>query len=244
MESAMVQARKARAVCVNHVALEVSDSPSAHAHLSIEQQHTILAFDRASPECHAPRALHWGQPPINPRSNTPDWQTDATRRFEGDPEAKAALAKTKRIVELDAGDHDAIFFPGGHGPMWDYPGDQTLANLIEAFDEELKPIAAVCHGPAALVAAKRSDGLPLVNGRKVTGFTNGEEAAVELTEVVPFLLEEKLKELGGNDVKGPDFESFVIADGHIVTGQNPASSAAAAEKVLEALGATQVAKSA
>ncbi len=185
-----------------------------------------------------------GQPPIDPKSNTPDWQTDATRRFEGDPEAKAALAKTKRIVELDAGDYDAIFFPGGHGPMWDYPGNQPLANLIEAFDEELKPIAAVCHGPAALVAAKRSDGLPLVNGRKVTGFTNGEEAAVELTEVVPFLLEEKLKELGGNYVKGPDFESFVIADGHIVTGQNPASSAAAAEKVLEALGATRIAKSA
>ena len=185
-----------------------------------------------------------GQPPIDPKSNTPDWQTDATRRFEGDPEAKAALAKTKRIAELDAGDYDAIFFPGGHGPMWDYPGDQTLANLIEAFDEEVKPIAAVCHGPAALVAAKRSDGLPLVNGRKVTGFTNGEEAAVELTEVVPFLLEEKLKDLGGNYVKGPDFKSFVIADGHIVTGQNPASSAAAAEKVLEALGATRVAKSA
>ena len=185
-----------------------------------------------------------GQPPIDPKSNTPDWQTDATRRFEGDPEAKAALAKTKQIVELDAGDYDAIFFPGGHGPMWDYPGNQPLANLIEAFDEELKPIATVCHGPAALVAAKRSDGLPLVNGRKVTGFTNGEEAAVELTEVVPFLLEEKLKELGGNYVKGPDFELFVIADGHIVTGQNPASSAAAAEKVLEALGATRIAKSA
>jgi putative intracellular protease/amidase len=185
-----------------------------------------------------------GQPPIDPKSNTPDWQTDATRRFEADPEAMAALAKTTPIAELDAGDYDAIFFPGGHGPMWDYPGNQTLANLIEAFDEEVKPIAAVCHGPAALVAAKRSDGLPLVSGRKVTGFTNGEEAAVELTEVVPFLLEEKLKELGGTYVKGPDFASFVIADGHIVTGQNPASSVAAAEKVLEVIGTPQVAKSA
>ncbi len=154
------------------------------------------------------------------------------------------LAKTKPIAELDAGDYDAIFFSGGHGPMWDYPGNQTLANLIEAFDEEAKPIAAVCHGPAALVAAKGSDGWPLVKGRKVTGFTNGEETAVELTEVVPFLLEEKLKELGGNYVKGPDFESFVVADGHIVTGQNPASSAAAAEKVLEVVGGTRVAKSA
>lgn len=185
-----------------------------------------------------------GQPPIDPKSNTPDWQTDATRRFEADPDAMAALAKTKPIAGLDAGDYDAIFFPGGHGPMWDYPGNQTLANLIEAFDEEVKPIAAVCHGPAALVAAKRSDGLPLVSGRKVTGFTNGEEAAVELTEVVPFLLEEKLKELGGTYVKGPDFQSFVIADGHIVTGQNPASSAATAEKVLEVVATPRVAKSA
>lgn len=162
-----------------------------------------------------------GQPPIDPKSDTPDWQTDATRRFEGDAEAKAALAKTKPISGLDAGDFDAIFFPGGHGPMWDYPGNQTLANLIEAFDEEVKPIGAVCHGPAALVSAKRSDGSPLVTGRKVTGFTNGEEAAVELTKVVPFLLEEKLKQLGGKYVKGPDFAPFVIADGHIVTGQIP-----------------------
>lgn len=185
-----------------------------------------------------------GQPPIDPKSDTPDWQTDATRRFEGDAEAKAALAKTKPISGLDAGDYDAIFFPGGHGPMWDYPGNQTLANLIEAFDEEVKPIGAVCHGPAALVSAKRSDGSPLVTGRKVTGFTNGEEAAVELTEVVPFLLEEKLKQLGGKYVKGPDFAPFVIADGHIVTGQNPASSAETAKKVLEAVGLMRIAKSA
>lgn len=185
-----------------------------------------------------------GQPPIDPKSDTPDWQTDATRRFEGDAEAKAALAKTKPISGLDAGDYDAIFFPGGHGPMWDYPGNQTLANLIEAFNEEVKPIAAVCHGPAALVSAKRSDGSPLVSGRKVTGFTNGEEAAVQLTEVVPFLLEEKLKQLGGKYVKGPDFAPFVIADGHIVTGQNPASSAMTAKKVLEAIGLMRIAKSA
>jgi putative intracellular protease/amidase len=185
-----------------------------------------------------------GQPPIDPKSDTPDWQTDATRRFEADAEAKAALAKTKPISGLDAGDYDAIFFPGGHGPMWDYPGNQTLANLIEAFDEEVKPIGAVCHGPAALVSAKRSDGSPLVTGRKVTGFTNGEEAAVQLTEVVPFLLEEKLKQLGGKYVKGPDFAPFVIADGHIVTGQNPASSAMTAKKVLEAIGLMRIAKSA
>jgi putative intracellular protease/amidase len=185
-----------------------------------------------------------GQPPVDPKSNAPEWQTEATRRFEDDPEAKAVLARSKPLSDLDAGDYDAIFFPGGHGPMWDYPGNKALAHLIEAFDKEGKPIGAVCHGPAALVSAKRSDGAPLVRGRKVTGFTNGEEAAVELTGVVPFLLEDKLKELGGEYVKGPDFESFVVADGHIVTGQNPASSVSAAEKLLEVLDATRVARSA
>jgi len=178
-----------------------------------------------------------GQPPVDPKSSAPEWQTEATRRFNNDAEAKAALARTKPLSELDAGDFDAIFFPGGHGPMWDYPGNDTVAHLIEAFDEEGKPIGAVCHGPAALVSPKRSNGEPLVKGRKVTGFTNGEEAAVALTEVVPFLLEDKLRELGGDYVKAADFEPFVVADGHIITGQNPASSAPAAEKMLEVLSA-------
>lgn len=175
-----------------------------------------------------------GQPPVDPKSSQPEWQTEATQRFNVDTAGLAALAGTKPIVGVDAGDYDLIFFPGGHGPMWDYPGNANLAHLIEAFDEEGKIIAAVCHGPVALVDAKRADGKPLVADRRVTGFTNGEEAAVGLTDVVPFLLEDRLRQLGGLITNGPDFTAHVVEDGNLITGQNPQSSEEAARVVLAA----------
>ena len=176
-----------------------------------------------------------GQPPIDPTSAQADWQTDATRRFNDDADSKKALANTAKLADVDAGSFDAIFFPGGHGPMWDYPENAVLANLIEAFDEEHKPIGAVCHGPVALVSAKKTDGTPLVSGKKVTGFTNGEEAGVGRTEIVPFLLEDRLRSRGGVITNGPDFQPNVVTDGNLVTGQNPQSSQPAAEALLTLL---------
>jgi len=178
-----------------------------------------------------------GQPPIDPKSAQPEWQTDETRRFEADADAKKALAQTTPLTDIDAGGFDAIFFPGGHGPMWDFPGNETLAHLIEAFDEEGKPIGAVCHGPAALVTAKKADGTPLVSGKRVTGFTNGEEDAVGLSSVVPFLLEDHLRELGATIENGEDFTVNVVTDGNLVTGQNPQSSAAGATGILALINA-------
>jgi len=176
-----------------------------------------------------------GQPPIDLKSAEPEWQTDATRRFEADDAGRTALANTLKLSDVDAGDYDAIFFPGGHGPMWDYPEDRTLAGLIEAFDEESKPIGAVCHGPAALVGARKADGTPFVAGRRVTGFTNGEEAAVELSDVVPFLLEDRLRDLGATIENAADFTAHAITDGNLVTGQNPQSSEVGAQAVLDLL---------
>lgn len=178
-----------------------------------------------------------GQPPVDPKSSLPEWQTDETRRFEADADAQRALAQTTPLADIDAGGFDAIFFPGGHGPMWDFPGNEVLAHLIEAFDEEAKPIGAVCHGPAALVTAKKADGTPLVSGKRVTGFTNGEEDAVGLSSVVPFLLEDRLRELGATIENGEDFTVNVISDGNLVTGQNPQSSAAGAAGILALINA-------
>ncbi|MEM8836843.1 MAG: type 1 glutamine amidotransferase domain-containing protein [Pseudomonadota bacterium] len=180
-------------------------------------------------------SIKGGQPPIDPKSALAEWQSDDTRRFENDDEAKHALSQTIPIADLDAGSFDAIFFPGGHGPMWDYPENEDLAHLIEAFDEEDKPIGSVCHGPVALVDAKKSDGTPLVAGIRVTAFTNGEEEAVGLTSVVPFLLEDRLRELGAIIENADDFTVHVVTDGNLITGQNPQSSAAGARAVLDVL---------
>lgn len=177
-------------------------------------------------------SIKGGQPPIDPKSALAEWQTDETRRFDADSDGKKALSTTHPISEIEADGYDALFFPGGHGPMWDYPGNETLAHLIEAFDRAGKPIGAVCHGPVALVDAKGPDGRPLVAGKQVTGFTNGEEAAVELTDIVPFLLEDRLRALGAEIRNAEDFTSHVVTDGNLVTGQNPQSSAAGAEALL------------
>ena len=175
-----------------------------------------------------------GQPPIDPVSDTPEGQTDWTRRFKQDPAAQAALANTSRLADARAGDHDAVFYPGGHGPMWDLAEDPTSIALIEAFYGAGKPVAAVCHAPGVLRHVQ-FEGQPLVKGKRVTGFTNGEEEAVHLTRVVPFLVEDELKRLGGLYEKAADWASFVVTDGRLVTGQNPASSRAGAEALLKLL---------
>ena len=173
-----------------------------------------------------------GQPPIDPVSDTPEGQTDWTRRFKQDPAAQATLASTSRLADVAVGDFDAIFYPGGHGPMWDLAEDPQSIALIESFWKAGKPVAAVCHAPGVLHRIQ-IDGQPLVKGKRVTGFTNGEEEAVHLTKVVPFLVEDELKRLGGRYEKGPDWAPFVITDGRLVTGQNPASSSAGAKALLK-----------
>ncbi|GAB3332085.1 type 1 glutamine amidotransferase domain-containing protein [Marilutibacter aestuarii] len=177
-----------------------------------------------------------GQPPLDPKSDAPDAQTDATRRFREDEEAQAALASTEVLAGIDAGRFDAVFYPGGHGPLWDLANDRDSIALIESTHAAGKPVALVCHAPGVLRGAKGSHGDPLVKDKRVTGFTNSEEAAVGLTDIVPFLVEDMLKENGGHYEKKDDWASHAITDGHLVTGQNPASSEAAAEAVLALLG--------
>src|SRR5664280_2365565 len=176
-----------------------------------------------------------GQPPLDPRSDAPEAQTDATRRFRDDPDAQAALANTTKLIDVSAAPFDAVFYPGGHGPMWDMPDNATSIALIEAFVKADKPVGAVCHAPAAFVNVRGEDGKYLVKGKRVTGFTNAEEKAVGLAEVVPFLLEDRLKERGALYSKGVNWVPHVQADGKLVTGQNPASSGPAAKELLTLL---------
>lgn len=176
-----------------------------------------------------------GQPPLDPKSDADDAQTDATRRFKGDPDAQKALASTAKLADIKADGFDAVFYPGGHGPLWDLAESADSKRLIEAFASNDRPIGAVCHAPAIFRHTKAADGNPLVSGKRVTGFTNTEEEAVGLTKVVPFLVEDMLKANGGQYEKGPDWGSFVLVDGKLVTGQNPASSEAAAHKLLDLL---------
>ena len=169
-----------------------------------------------------------GQPPLDPKSNEPSFQTEMTHRFEADAAATAQLAATVRLDTVDQADFDTVFYPGGHGPLWDLAEDRHSIALIEAFIAANKPVALVCHAPGVLRHVKAADGRPLVEGRKVAGFTNTEEEGVGLTEVVPFLVEDELRKLGGDYSKGPDWASYVVRDGLLITGQNPGSSAAAA----------------
>lgn len=176
-----------------------------------------------------------GQPPLDPKSDEQDSQTAATERFRGDKEAQEALANTVRLADISPGDYDALFFPGGHGPLWDLAEDANSIALIEAMFAQGKPVSAVCHAPGVLRHAKAPDGSPLVRGKSVTGFSNTEEAAVGLTDVVPFLVEDELLALGGKYTRGPDWQSWSVRDGNLVTGQNPASSEAVAKAVLAML---------
>jgi putative intracellular protease/amidase len=176
-----------------------------------------------------------GRPPLDPKSNEPANQTDQTRRFEVDPEAMAALANTVRLDSVSADDFDTVFYPGGHGPLWDLAEDADSARLIETTLRAGKPLAVVCHAPGVLRHTTNEDGTPLVQGKKVTGFANSEEEAVELTEVVPFLVEDELKKLGGIYSKDADWKPYVVRDGLLITGQNPASSGPAADALLKLL---------
>jgi len=176
-----------------------------------------------------------GQPPLDPKSDDPDAQTDDTRRFRQDEQAQRLLASTHRLSEMQASDFDAVFYPGGHGPLWDLAEDVKSVALIETMLAAGKPVSAVCHAPGVLRHAKTADGKPLVQGRQVTGFSNAEEAAVELTDVVPFLVEDELKKLGGQYSSGPDWQPHVVCDGLLITGQNPASSVGVAEALLKRL---------
>ncbi|WP_040485266.1 type 1 glutamine amidotransferase domain-containing protein [Lutibaculum baratangense] len=176
-----------------------------------------------------------GQPPLDPKSNEPAFQTEDTRRFEADAEAREALANTVKLADISQADFDTVFYPGGHGPMWDLAESPVSAALIESFLAANKPVALVCHAPGVLRHVKTPNGRPLVEGKKVTGFTNSEEAAVGLTDVVPFLVEDELQAKGGIYSKGPDWGPYFVQDGLLITGQNPASSAGAARRLVEEL---------
>jgi len=176
-----------------------------------------------------------GKPPIDPKSTLPENQTEATHRFEADDSAQALLAVTRKLADMSASAFDAIFFPGGHGPMWDLAVDTTSIALIEAFAKVGKPVAAVCHAPVALTNARGPDGKFLVSGKRVTGFSNEEEQAIGLASVVPFLLEDRIRERGGLYRRGPLWTPHVEVDGKLVTGQNPASSVPVARSLLDLL---------
>jgi putative intracellular protease/amidase len=176
-----------------------------------------------------------GQPPIDPKSNEPDFQTPATVRFNKDKETQETVSKTVKLEAVNQVDYDAVFYPGGHGPLWDLAEDKNSIALIEDFYQNNKPIASVCHAPAIFKHTKNADGTFLVNRKKVTGFTNGEEEAVQLTSVVPFLVEDMLKSNGGVYSKKADWNPYAVEDGLLITGQNPASSELVAELLLEKL---------
>ena len=176
-----------------------------------------------------------GQPPLDPKSDEPDAQTAATERFRKDSAAQSALASTVLLSSVKAEDFDAVFYPGGHGPLWDLAEDKHSIALIEAFYKAGKPVATVCHAPGVLRHVKDADGQPLVKGKRVTGFSNSEEEAVQLTDVVPFLVEDMLKANGGIYTKADDWASYVTTDGLLLSGQNPASSEATAEALLAKL---------
>jgi putative intracellular protease/amidase len=175
-----------------------------------------------------------GQPPIDPKSDLPENQTPAMGRFKEDDVAKKALGNTVKLADMKSKDFDSVFYVGGHGPMWDIVDNPDAIQLMESFYDSGKPVAAVCHSSAVFHRVMHK-GAPLAKGKRVTGFTNGEEEAVSLTGVVPFLVEDELKRVGGLYEKAPDWQSRAIADGRVVTGQNPASSTAAAELLLKTL---------
>lgn len=176
-----------------------------------------------------------GQPPLDPKSDAPDFQTESTERFKGDSDAQAALANTLKLSDVSPEEFDAVFYPGGHGPLWDLAEDRNSIALIENMYASGKPVAAVCHAPAVLRHTRTAEGLPLIQGKSVTGFSNSEEEAVQLSNVVPFLLEDELSAKGAKYSKLDDWQDYAITDGNLITGQNPASSGSVAKAVLEAL---------
>lgn len=176
-----------------------------------------------------------GQPPLDPKSDEPDFQTKQTRRFHGDKATQAVLASTVRLDSVSQDAFDAVFYPGGHGPLWDLANDKNSIALIEQTLQAGKPVALVCHAPGVLRDVKTAEGEPLVKGKKVTGFTNSEEEGVGLTNVVPFLVEDVLKQHGGIYSRGDDWSSYAVQDGLLITGQNPGSSVETAQLLLKQL---------
>ena len=173
-----------------------------------------------------------GQPPLDPKSSAPDAQTEATRRFDTDRKTQSVLANTMKLADIKADNFDAVFYPGGHGPLWDLTEDRNSISLIESFVAANKPVAAVCHAPAVLIHVLDANGQALVKGKRVTGFSNSEEEAVKLSDIVPFLLEDKLIELGAVYEKTDDWYPLAVIEGKLITGQNPASSEAVADALL------------
>lgn len=176
-----------------------------------------------------------GQPPLDPKSDLPDFQTELTHRFKADPAAQKALANTVKLDTVKQEDFDTVFYPGGHGPLWDLAESALSISLIESFERAGKPIGFVCHAPGVLRHVKAANGEPLIKGRHVTGFTNGEEEGVQLTSVVPFLIEDEFIKLGGLYEKGADWAPHIVEDGKLVTGQNPASSEGVAKALIKQL---------
>lgn len=176
-----------------------------------------------------------GQPPLDPKSDELDFQTESTQRFKGDSDAQAHLANTLKLSDISPDDYDAVFYPGGHGPLWDLAEDQNSIALIETMYAAGKPVAAVCHAPAVLRHTKVSDGSPLVKGKSLTGFSNSEEDAVQLSGVVPYLLQDELTTKEAHYTKADDWQPFAITDGNLITGQNPASSDRVAKALLDKL---------
>lgn len=173
-----------------------------------------------------------GQAPIDPKSNDPEFQTEATRRYFADAATQEKLSHTVLLSKVNQKDYDAVYYPGGHGPMWDLSADKNSARLIESFIKNQKPVVLVCHAPAALKNVKAANGEPFIKGKKVSAFTNSEETAVQLEKVVPFLLEDMLKSKGADYQKGADWHPFAVQDGLLFTGQNPQSSLLVAEKLM------------
>ena len=176
-----------------------------------------------------------GKAPVDPKSDSEDAATEFTKRFDIDTEAQDRINNTAVLSTINAADYDAVFYPGGHGPLWDLAVDTSSIKLIETFNEQQKPVAFVCHAPAALQHVNGTDGQPLVKGKKVTGFTNTEEEAVQLTDVVPFLVEDMLQANGGIYSKSDDWAAYALQDGNLITGQNPASSVLVANKLYNAI---------
>ena len=176
-----------------------------------------------------------GQVPIDPKSDTAEMQTESVIRFKNDSNAIKQLANTLLLSTIDPTDYDAVFYPGGHGPLWDLSQNAASKHIIESSHQHHKPTGLVCHGPAALKAPKNADGSPLIAGKNVTGFSNSEEDAVGLSTVVPFLLEDMLTGQGAHYSQGPDWQSYIVVDGNLITGQNPASAQAVAVEIIRQL---------
>lgn len=176
-----------------------------------------------------------GRPPMDPMSNEEDYQTEATKRFDGDDDAQAALSNTARLDTITSDEFDAVYYPGGHGPLFDLAEDPVSIALIQDMWNAGKPVSSTCHGPAVFRHVVDATGAPLVRGKRVTGFTNTEEDEVDRVDAVPFLVEDELKRLGGEYGKTDDWKSYTQVDGRLITGQNPNSSGAVADKLLEQL---------